>query len=70
MNKVSKAVSVLIMLLMCQCAPKIFHVDRHSLMEEEGSGKWPDFKAHRSKKGPSALPIKEEKNTELLKADQ
>ena len=51
------------LLLLPACAPKIYVIDRPTLMEEESGGDWPDLQQNISarmlKKSPAALKTDE-----------
>ncbi len=57
-----------------QCAPKIYVIDHHTLMQEEAAGNWPDFDVFVNRKTgaliPQPEPSEKKKNlTRVLKAE-
>lgn len=43
--------------LFVACAPQIYVVDRHTIMEEESAGEWPDFEKEILDKAKTASPV-------------
>ncbi len=55
-----RLLSVGLALSLMACAPKIYLKDRHTVMEDEAAGEWPDFEKHLIEKSQkdSPTPIK------------
>jgi len=49
--------SVLLLLGLCSCSPKIYLVDRHTVLEEEAAGEWPDFEKDLLQKSAEFGPV-------------
>lgn len=51
--------TIITIFILSGCAPTIYMMDRHTIMEEEASGKWPDLEnellLRAKKKGPTIL---------------
>lgn len=39
------------------CAPQIYVVDRHTVLEEEAAGEWPDFERNALERSTQSGPI-------------
>ena len=42
---------------MMSCAPKVYIIDQHTIMEKESAGEWPEFEKEMSKKQSKMGPI-------------
>ena len=65
--KTSISIAIVIgMTVLSACAPKIYVMDRPTVMEEEASGSWPNFtkdlKKNALSKGPTFFPKEKENN--------
>lgn len=48
--------TILFVALLSACAPKIYVVDRQTVLEEEAAGSWPQFEQELLKKSIAATP--------------
>jgi hypothetical protein len=44
-------------LFLTSCAPKVYIVDRQTILEEDAAGEWPQFEKELLKKATSARPV-------------
>ncbi|MGK5083390.1 hypothetical protein WDW37_08785 [Bdellovibrionota bacterium FG-1] len=56
-NVVITAVGPIIMIALVSCAPKIYLNDRHTIMEEEAAGEWPEFEKEALEKSKESGPV-------------
>jgi hypothetical protein len=47
----------LTLMALCACAPKVYVVDRQTILEEDAAGEWPQFEKELLKKSKSAGPV-------------
>ena len=65
--------------MLCACAPKVYIIDRATIMEEESAGDWPDiedrWKKQNAKKQAQFIEIKKQSEkksrlTQIVESDQ
>jgi hypothetical protein len=52
-----KFIILIAMLVLTACAPKVYVVDRQTILEEDAAGEWPQFEKELLSKSKSAGPV-------------
>jgi len=63
-------VFVVASLVLGGCAPRITVIDRHTVMEDEAAGEWPDFEGKVLQKSLEATPSAFQKTPSSAKKDR